>query len=148
MDKSVFFAGHRDDWRNIGIEDKLEKILRKLINDGCTQFFTGSCGYFDQLCERTIVRLKGDYPHIKLIRVDYQYTACSISDSSYDERYVFGGEYVHYKRKITERNKYLVDKCDILLCNVWQKYKSGAYRTYLYAVKRGKIIINVHDFKA
>ena len=144
MGKSVLFAGHREDWRNTGVEDKLYRAIEELISNDCDIFYTGACGYFDAICEKVVRQLKSKYPFIKLIRVDYQYSARE-EEQFYDERYVFEFENIYYKRRITERNKYLVDKCDILLCNIYQSYKSGAYSTYLYALKSGKIIINLHD---
>ena len=67
--KVVCFAGHRHDFRNIGIEDKLEKAIVDLIEKGYTIFYDGGKGAFDQISAHIVIKLKDKYPHIKIYKV-------------------------------------------------------------------------------
>ena len=68
-EKVVCFAGHRYDWQNIGIEDKLEETIIGLIEKGYKTFYDGGKGYFDQLSSSIVIKLKTKYPQIKIFKV-------------------------------------------------------------------------------
>ena len=52
---------------------------------------------------------------------------------------------VHYKRKITLRNRWMVEQCDCMLAYVWRE-GGGARQTLQYAASRSRIqIINLAD---
>ena len=57
-EKIVCFAGHRYDFQNIGIKDKLKEEIVKLINKGYTTFFDGGKGFFDKLRQNQTKNLK------------------------------------------------------------------------------------------
>lgn len=143
-DKIVAFAGHRYEWHCIGIEDKLPNALENLIAKGYTIFYDGGYGAFDKKCANAVIDLKHKYPHIKLIRIltyyhhdkeKYELPSC------YDGSIYPDIEETHYKQKITKRNEWIVDNCDILVCHIEEPYKSGAYRTVKYADKTNMPII-------
>ncbi len=145
-DKVVAFAGHRYEWHCIGVENKLPEVLEDLINKGYTIFYDGHYGAFDEKCAHAVLRLKHKYPHIKLIRIlTYYHHDKEKYDlpSCYDGSILPEIEELHYKQKITKRNEWIIDHCDILVCHIEETYKSGAYRTQKYAKKQNKPIIYI-----
>lgn len=145
-EKVVCFAGHRDEWRILGIEDKLLKVLEDLISKGYNVFYDGGYGAFDNLCVNLILQLKHKYRNIKLIKVLTYYHH---NKEKYDLPDFYDGsilpdiEEEFYKQKITKRNEWIVDNSDLLVCHIEQTYKSGAYRTVRYAQKQHKPIIYI-----
>lgn len=145
-DKAVAFAGHRYEWHCIGIENKLPEVLEDLINKGYTIFYDGHHGAFDEKCAHAVLQLKHKYPHIKLIRIltYYHHDKEKYDLPSYYDGSIFPEiEELHYKQKITKRNEWIIDHCDILVCHIEETYKSGAYRTLKYAQKQNKPIIYI-----
>lgn len=145
-EKIVAFAGHRYEWHNIGVENKIESVLEDLINKGYTIFYDGNYGAFDKICSSAVLKLKRKHPYIKLIRIltyyhhdkeRYELPSC-YDGSIYPEL-----EECHYKQIITKRNEWIVDNCDILVCHIEETYKSGAYKTVKYAQKQNKPIIYI-----
>ncbi|MBO4535427.1 MAG: hypothetical protein J5755_05770 [Clostridia bacterium] len=146
MKKKVFFAGHRDDWRNIGVAEKLKPILVELIREGFTEFYCGCRGDFDQTCIQEITQLKKEYPSIKLIKVLASYEPQKTElPPCFDGTICPSTEEYHVKQQIIRANRSMVDYCDVLVCHVTETYKSGAYRTLRYAQQVGKRIINISD---
>lgn len=143
--KIVCFAGHRDDWRNVGIEDKLKNTIEELIQSGYTIFYNGDRGYFDKLCTKVVLELKKKYPQIKIYRILANYKPKEEKESWFDDYVMPNIEKVYFKQRITKRNEWMVEKCDILLCNVYNSYNSGAYATLKYAQKLNKKIINISN---
>ena len=66
--KVACFSGHRRLPHDCtALKEKLEKTLIKLIKQGVVFFGSGGAVGFDMLAEETVLRLKKDYPYIKLI---------------------------------------------------------------------------------
>lgn len=145
-DKIVAFAGHRYDWQNIGIDKKLKEIIICLIEKGYKVFFDGGKGFFDKLTSSIILELKKQYKDIKLYRVlaNYQSDSKKLNlPIGYDGIYMPEVEQFHPKARIKKRNEWIVDQCDILVCHIFETYKSGAYTMLKYAQKKNKHIINI-----
>ena len=51
---------------------------------------------------------------------------------------------VHYKKAITERNRWMIDEADLLIAYVHRDF-GGAYSSVKYARKQGKMVINVAE---
>ena len=145
-DKVVAFVGLRYEWHCIGIENKLPEVLEDLINKDYTIFYDGHYGAFDEKCAHAALQLKHKYPHIKLIRIlTYYHHDKEKYDlpSCYDGSILPEIEELHYKQKITKRNEWIINHCDILVCHIEETYKSGAHRTLKYAQKQNKPIIYI-----
>ena len=121
-------------------------MLEELINKGYTIFYDGNYGAFDNKCRKAILKLKNKYPNIKLVLIltyyhhdkeKYPIPTC------YDNTILPELEDLHYKQKITKRNEWIIDNCDILICHIQETYKSGAYNTVKYAKKQNKPIIYI-----
>ena len=65
---TVCFSGHRvfQD-PTADIEKKLDKAVRDCISKGAECFITGGALGFDTLAARTVIRLREEFPQIKLI---------------------------------------------------------------------------------
>ena len=115
--KIVAFAGHRYEWQSIGVEEKLLQVLEELINKGYTIFYDGNYGAFDNKCRNAILKLKNKYPNIKLVLILTYYHHDKEKypiPSYYDDTILPEIEDLHYKQKITKRNEWIIDNCDLL----------------------------------
>jgi uncharacterized phage-like protein YoqJ len=144
-ERFVCFSGHRDSWQNAGIEGKLIKVVEGLIQNGYKNFYDGGMGEFDRISASVVFGLKKKYPEVRIIRVEtyYHKNKGKGEFDRYDEHFTLELDNIHYKEKIIVKNKWLIDHADILVCNIFQTYKSGAYLTLRYAEKKGLPIINL-----
>lgn len=132
--KKCMFIGHRD---SNGIEEKIYSVIKKLINNGITEFYSGGMGNFDKMCERIAKELGGRITfipyNIKQIKQDdrlwYNDIICPFGEKSYS------------KFDIPNRNKWMVEACDICICYVYKN--GGAKHTLDYAIKKNKNIIDL-----
>ncbi|MBQ4160452.1 MAG: hypothetical protein IJD83_05925 [Clostridia bacterium] len=128
------FIGHRD---SFGLEKQIYTAIKKLIGEGCTTFYSGGMGNFDQTCERAVKQLRG-----KLVFVPYNHKVVKQSDMQwYDEIVCPFGNKAYENTDIPMRNRWLVDQCDVCLCYVYKN--GGAKQTMLYANHIGKRIIYI-----
>lgn len=144
--KVVCFFGHRDSWRNIGIEEKLKEIIEELIQKGYTIFYDGGKGYFDLISAQTVINLKEKYHNIKLIKVLTYYHSNNEKQEltlCYDESIYPELENCHPKQIYIKKNEWIVNNSNILVCHISNTYKSGAYRAVKYAQKINKSIIYI-----
>lgn len=145
-DLIVCFAGHRYDWQVLGIEDKLKQVIEDLITKGYTTFYDGGKGAFDKMSARIVIELKHKFPYIKIFRILTYYHHDKEKwelPQCYDGSIYPDIEKYHPKQRITKRNEWIVDNSDILVCHVYETYKSGAYTTVKYAQKTNKPIIYI-----
>lgn len=65
------FTGHRkipvDELE--GLAERLEKTLRALIAEGVSRFAAGGAVGFDTLAAQTVLRLRAEYSHIRLVLI-------------------------------------------------------------------------------
>ncbi|MBQ2664138.1 MAG: DUF1273 family protein [Clostridia bacterium] len=119
------------------MREKIKEAITDLIeNQGITTFYSGGMGNFDMLCENVARELKRKYP-IKLCLIMPYMTKRLNTDreyynAMYDEIIIPDLGDVHYKRAITERNKWMVNCSDVVLCYVTRS-SGGAYRMREYA---------------
>ena len=128
------FIGHRD---SCNIEEKIFIEIEKLIENENIEFYSGGMGNFDKMCERIVKGLNK-----KLIFVPYNMKQIKIKDELwYDEIICPFGEKEYSKYDIPNRNKWIVDNCNILLCYVHKE--GGAKNTLNYAILKNKKVINI-----
>ena len=143
MNKTVAFAGHRYDWQNIGVEDKLKKVIKQLVDDGFTTFFNGGHGRFDKISAKIVNELKKNNNNLKLVHFLSSYNNKIDKTSMYDYSIYPELEMFYPKQRIIKRNEWMIDNCEVLVCHVIDESGSGAYRTLKYAQKKSKRIIRV-----
>ena len=128
------FIGHRD---SIGLEAVIYPEIKKMMKAGITEFYSGGMGNFDKMCEKAVKELGGT-----LVFVPYNMKQVKLRDGQwYDAVFCPFGSKEYEKFDIPNRNKWLVEQCDIFLCNV--KRPGGAMHTFNYAVKMKKTVINL-----
>ena len=144
MDKKICcFCGHRD--CDSSIREQIKETITDLIeNQGITTFYSGGMGNFDKRCEGVARELKQKYKDIWLCLIaPYMTKRLNANREYYNEIYdeiiIPDLGDIHYKRAITERNKWMVEKSDMLLCYVTHS-RGGAYQSLQYARKLNKTI--------
>ena len=141
-EKICSFCGHRD--ANNSLRTQIKKAITDIIvNEGITTFYSGGMGKFDGMCESVVRELKRAHP-LKLYLIAPYMTQRINRDGEYymelyDDIIIPDLGEVHYKRAITKRNKWVVEKSDVLLCYVTRS-SGGAYQTLQYAQKLSKSI--------
>ena len=139
MTKKTTFIGHRD-FLPGDIEERLRFAVQKEIDLGCRYFVVGSHGEFDRVALGVCELMRQIYPEIKI-----EVAITSFNQDYYNvDTVMFEIEEVHYKRRIIESNKQMVDACDTLICYVRpNSWRSGAKQILNYAKSKNKIIVNI-----
>lgn len=143
------FTGHRI--LDSRFDEKLlERVILNLIKSGARNFYCGMAMGFDMLSAEIVIRYKKEY-NLKLIAC----IPCEVQSKYYsakekrryenilcacDEKIVFSLEY--NPGCMQERDRFLVDNCDVLLCYL-RKKSGGTYYTVNYAKKQDKKIIEI-----
>lgn len=144
------FAGHRD----LFLTDAERKILKALDSilesDDEFVFYTGGMGEFDSKCASAVrtVRHRFQEKRLRLVLVLPYMTNRVNTDKNY-----FETEYddvmipmdladLYPKAAIRRRNRWMVDRSDILLACVYRDF-GGAYDTMQYALYKGVKVINL-----
>lgn len=157
MSRRIAFIGHRYiEWDVV--KSKLTHAISNEIANGCDSFVMGAKGEFDRLALgicKDLRKSNGD------IDIEVVITSMNEIKPRYDN--VYGGmvyplkdvktvmydiENVHFKRRITESNKLMIDSADTLICYVNENMnRSGAKLGFDYAKRKGLRIINLYDEK-
>ncbi len=142
--KTVCFSGHRVlyDPKDI-IEKRLEAAIRQSIADGARTFIAGGAIGFDTIAAQTVIRLRGEYPDIRLVLAlpcppEFQtlkWTACQKKEygeilKQADEVRVLSDKYT--KDCMLSRNRYMVDNSGMLIYYLRSEY-GGTKHTVNYA---------------
>ena len=141
----VAFIGHRMILRNYDLEDRIEDIVKDLLRTKeYVELYLGRNGDFDISAASAIKRAQKALGHenssLILVQPQPMKDDCHYSEF-YDELlYPIPGT-VHPKRRITERNKWLVDNTDLVICYVEKGRTGGALSTLKYGEKQGIDII-------
>lgn len=150
---TVAFIGHRYIDNISLIEKKIEELVRNIISDkSYVEFLVGNDGEFDQIVSSTVLRVKrknfcADSSLIWIMPYETaKYRNNEKNFKNYYDEIELCDESAsaYFKNAIMIRNRYMVDRADILVCYVEQK-KGGAYQTMKYAKSIGKNIINIYD---
>ena len=158
MEKKTAFIGHRQIFdRNL--RERLYNAVEQEIENGCKCFTMGTHGDFDKEALSVCRELRQKYKDIK---IEVVITSFAQIKPIVDHDEIFGDEVykpygdvettmyeieeTHFKKKITESNKQMIDTCDTLICYVDENYKyaSGALTAYKYAKKKGLRIVNLY----
>lgn len=143
--KTCAFFGHRL-WHVLSF-DTLFSFVKNLVEEkNITRFLVGNHGKFDALAREVCLRIAEIYPHIEI---------CFVENGKEKHQFPIGVnvkilnyfvEQFHFKARITQTNRCIVDDCDIVVCWVDMNIvNSGARRAVVYAQKQGKEIFNLYD---
>lgn len=152
--KVACFSGHRklphdcaELWAN------LERAIISLIEQGVVFFGSGAALGFDQIASETVLKLKEDYPHIRLIMV----LPCPPQEQSLkwnkeqqehynkllgqaDKIRVLSPKYTN--SCMYERNRHLVDNSAYLICYL-RENSGGTFYTVDYAERQNLKILRI-----
>lgn len=154
----VAFIGHRQIFDK-SLENRLFCAVECEIKRGCKTFVMGTHGDFDKLALGVCRKLRKIYGDIKIEVVITSLAQVKPTILSHDaefgdeffkpyedvETVMFDIENTHFKKKITESNRQMLDSCDTLICYVdtAYKYASGAKTAYTHAKKKGLTVVNL-----
>lgn len=153
MATSCCFTGHRyiPYVQRSALQKRLATELRALIVAGVTAFYAGGALGFDTLAAQTVLSLRREYPHIKLILIlpcPEQTRNWRDGDVYRYQRIKAGADdicYVadHYTPScMYERNRRLVEQSEICLCYLTRTSGGTAY-TVRYARQLGRRVIHL-----
>jgi len=132
------------------LKKQLFDIFENLISSGCKYFYFGGLGMFDDLCHEIISNLKEKYKHIHRIYclTDEKHLRASkrpryLKDNDYEQFVYLDLNFDWWYTRIYYRNIAIIDRSDVVIFYVEERKNSGAYKTYKYAQKKHKLIINL-----
>lgn len=152
--KVACFSGHRKlPLDCTELQANLEKAIIELIEQGVVFFGSGAALGFDQLAALTVLRLKEDYPHIRLVMV----LPCPPEQQSLkwnneqkkryyeilgqaDKVRILSPRYTN--SCMHDRNRHLVDNSAYLICYLREQH-GGTYYTVNYAEQQGLKILSL-----
>lgn len=147
------FTGHRTipECEYQKIQKHLDTKLRQLIYQGVRYFGAGGALGFDTTAVLTVLKLKHEFPHLRLILVlpckeqtkGWNEKDIKIYNQIRDEadKVVYVSE--HYHRSCMHvRNRHLVDNSSVCICYLTKKSGGTAY-TVDYARRKELTIINL-----
>ena len=149
------FTGHRiiESESRAALVDLLSRAVEYAYGEGCRDFICGGAIGFDTLAAKEIIRFRMTHKDAKLILAlpcveqdakwsDSQKNAYNFTLSSADEVIYVSDSYT--KTCMAERNRYLAERCDILIAYAG-RMSSGAGQTLRMAEKLGKRIYNLYQ---
>ena len=131
--KSVYFTGHRNLTGDISqLEERLYNVLgRAITNAGITDFYSGAAIGFDEICSRTVLKLRANYSQIRLHLI----LPCSPQEQT--SQYYYNG-------CMKRRNARLVELADCCFCFLnTSKSWSGTAQTVRMALNKRIMVVNL-----
>ena len=137
------FAGHRQVFA-ADVAQKARDALERLVEiDRELTFYTGGMGEFDSLCAAAVRRLRARHPEARVrLYLVLPYLTAEVNRSGAYYEAAFDGVFVppdllglHYKSAILRRNRWMVDRAQVLLSYVTRDF-GGASATLRYAKTR------------
>ncbi len=152
--KVACFSGHRNLPKDrTELRTNLEKAIIELIEREVVFFGNGGALGFDQLAAETVLQLKEEYPHIRLVMVlpcppEHQSLKW---DDEQKKRYFRILEQADKVRVLSprytnscmhERNRHMVDNSAYLICYL-RKLDGGTFYTVSYAEQKSLKILRL-----
>ena len=152
-ERTCCFTGHRElpVRGRKELTTKLEETIIGLIDRGIRFYGAGGARGWDTLAAQTVLRLKGRFPHIKLILVfpcrtqTRGWPAADVQE--YERIKALADKVVYTSQEYTKgcmhkRNRHLVDHSSVCVCYLTKKDGGTAY-TVDYAERQELEIINL-----
>ena len=149
--ETVCFTGHRIIGADFD-EERLDYYLDRLIAVNYNTFICGGALGFDTVVAEKIIRLKREFPHIRL----HLYLPCkdqdkkwSFSDRRRYKKILESADYVkimaesYYDGCMRDRNYKMVDDARACVCYLNNESRSGTAQTVRYAKKKPIPVVNV-----
>ena len=150
---TISFFGHREIDYFFRYESKIEEIVYKAVKDNpYVEILVGRDGDFDTLVSSVTQRIRRDIGKARIGLtwvMPYEKAEYTKNAEEFDKYYdnieiCLDSVKVHPKSAIQVRNRYMVDRADLVVFFV-ERNGDGAYQAMKYAIKQGKKIINLSD---
>ncbi|MEE1014160.1 MAG: SLOG family protein [Clostridia bacterium] len=152
-EKTCCFTGHRviAPVHREAVARRLEQQIRQLIQDGICDFIAGGARGFDTLAAETVLDLRREFPHIRLILAlpcRDQTRGWGLGEKQQYERIVARADLVHYLAEtydsgcMMRRNRFMVDHSTACIFYL-TRMRSGTYKTVEYAMEQGHTLYNI-----
>lgn len=144
----ITFLGHRSVYNRDELSKKVKKaIMENIDRENNTVFFCGGYGDFDNLCACTCKAIKKERPNCEIVLIT-PYINKPQREGSGTKLYDFilypPLESVPLKFAISKRNEWMVDQADLVIAYIDRAY-GGAYKSFCYAKRKKKRIVNLAD---
>lgn len=142
------FCGHSRFHKGQEYEKQLYNILENTIGEAPADIYLGGYGNFDSFAYQCAKKYKSSHPDVKLVfvspyyDVEYQRNYLHHQKSRYDLIVYPSIEDKPKRFAIIYRNRYMVDMADVVIAYI-DHNTGGAYQTYKYAKRNGKVIYNL-----
>ncbi len=140
----VTFCGHSDFFESNKYENLLQDTLEREIGTCSAEMYLGGYGGFDNFAYTCCKKFQRQHSKISLVFITPYLEVDPISEHGYDSVIYPGLEDKPPRYAISYRNKYMVEKADLVIAYINRDW-GGAYKTYSYAKKKGKKIINLAE---
>ena len=148
----IAFAGHSTICRYEEILREVKEQIQKNINTAeQITCYVGGYGEFDDLCAHACKELKNNYPQIEIV---YVTPYISLSKQSRNQQKINSGLYdtqlypplenVPPRFAISKRNEWIITNSDLVIAYVNHDF-GGAYKSFCFAKRKKKKIINIYD---
>lgn len=141
---TITFCGHSTFNKTDEYELELLKLLELEIGDAHAEFFLGGYGNFDSFAYSCCKKYKSKHPNVSLVFVTPYMNVDPAYAVLFDSLIYPDIENKPLKFAINYRNQYMVEKADIVIAFIDHEW-GGAYKTYAYAKRKGKKIINLAE---
>ncbi len=147
----VTFCGHAHFSGTAEHEQRILAFLENNVGDRKTDFYLGEYGEFDRFAYHCCKSYQCTHPGVSLVlvtpymTVDYQRTHLERQKERYDAIVYPDLEEKPLRYAIAYRNRYMVDCADLVISYIDHDW-GGAYKTYRYAKKKGKVVFNLAEF--
>ena len=144
----ISFFGHSNFQKTKEYEEKILAILHDKVNSAAVDFYLGGYGAFDDFAYECCKKYKETHPYVTLtfvtpyITLDYQKNHLQNEKSKYDDIIYPDIEDKPLRFAITYRNKWIVEQSDYIICAIDHSW-GGAFKTYQYALQKGKTVFNI-----
>lgn len=139
----TMFCGHSAVYQPETLKKPLYNTIENLISEGCTKFYLGGYGDFDNLAASAVRELKHVYPFIESILI-IAYPDVKADAALYDSSLHPPLENVPKRFAISRRNRWMVGQADVLIAYVEHDW-GGAAKILAYAQSKGLRIINLAE---
>ncbi len=140
---TVTFCGHSDVYEIEAVRNWLKIVIRQMIGQGATEFYSGGYGDFDRLVAGVLREMQGEFPQIQSILVlAYLEKQCDMS--RYDDCVYPEIEGVPKRFAISKRNESMVLDCDVMVAYVTHDW-GGAAKMLEYARRKGRRVVLYPD---
>ena len=152
-EQTLFFTGHRDIYRTEGSDafELLCATVRSFIEKGYKFFITGGALGFDTMAAEAIIKLRAEFPQIKLILM----LPCKSQTAAwgawqirkYNETLRAADEVIYTSEEYSRecmfiRDRAMADASSVCIAYC-KKQKGGTAYTVSYALKKGISVTNL-----